>query len=240
MAQSPFAGNYSSNVNGDNISLNLEDVGTNRLNGKLKDSQQTYYIDATTSGKKISGTATENTMGFTIQLNGFLEGSSLELDMTMSLLGQTETQRVVFVKQNSSSTTSHSKSLPTNNTIPAGANRDPELVGKWQQSDTYTSGSGGNFFSGTSISNIIFLENGTLADGGSQSTMSGSNYYGNSGMSSAQIIPNVVWYTKNQHIFLLATENGQSQTIDVGKYYIENGNMLITATNGKKVLLTKQ
>lgn len=36
------------------------------------------------------------------------------------------------------------------------------------------------------------------------------------------------------------TLNGQTQTVDVGKYYIENGKMLITASNGKKVLLTKQ
>lgn len=39
--------------------------------------------------------------------------------------------------------------------------------------------------------------------------------------------------------FLIVTVNGRPQTIDDGKYFIENGKMLITVTNGEKVFLSK-
>lgn len=237
-AQNPFVGNYYGTLNGDNLSLNLESAGANRLKGKMKDSQQTYQVEAETSGKTLTGTAKENTFGITFQLKGDLVQNQLNMTMTISLLGQTETQNVVFTKQGTVQNNNPNSSNAIK--IPTGASRDAALVGKWQQSESYSSGYGDNFFSGNSISNIIFLEDGSMADGGSQTTMSGSSYYGNSGMSAAKKIPNVAWYTQNQHIFIIAFENGQTQTVDVGKYYIENGKMLITATNGKKVLLTKQ
>lgn len=34
-------------------------------------------------------------------------------------------------------------------------------------------------------------------------------------------------------------KDGTSQEVDLGKYYIENGRMLITGANGEKLLLTK-
>lgn len=229
----------------DHVELSLTSNSNNRYVGKMYDSKQTYSVDIQTTGKQFEGTAVESSLNITFQINGQLIGKTMNMTMAFSFLGESATQSLVLNKidnnSNSSQTAEHSKPNTSNNGLkaPSGAQRDANLVGKWQQSETYSSGYGSDSFFGTTVNNIIFLADGGLSDGGSQATMSGSSYYGNTGTSAPQKIPNVIWYTLNSHIFLIATENGQTQTVDLGKYYIENGKILITGNNGKKVLLTK-
>lgn len=244
MAQNPFVGTFTGMANGDNISLTLQTTSANTLVGKMKDSQQTYDVNATTNGVKMEGTAIEKTLGLTFFLNGTLQNNRLAMSMTIEVLGQKQAMQVEFTKQGGiSSAAKVSEPTPqyAKPKMPVNGKIDPNLVGKWANEQMYNSGSGGNFFGGSTTQSLIFFADGSLSDGGSSATVSGSNYYGNStdkGQSAP--LPNVSWYVQNQHIFIIATENGQTQTVDLGKYYIENGAMLITGNNGKKLLFQKK
>ncbi|MBL7818317.1 MAG: hypothetical protein JNL70_25115 [Saprospiraceae bacterium] len=240
MAQNPFVGSYMGSINGDKATLTLQSKAANQLVGKLKDSQQTYEVNAVSNGTTIEGTAVEKTWNLTFNFNGELRGSLLALDMTIVVLGQKQSIHVDFIKEGSPTapTSTPQYAAPK---IPAGGKIDPNVVGKWVNEQVYNSGSGSNFFGGTSTQSLIFFSDGGLSDGGSSATISGSNYSGSSsGGGQATPLPNVRWYVQNQHIFIIATENGQTQTVDLGKYYIENGAMLITGNNGKKLLLQKR
>ncbi|HSF89687.1 MAG TPA: hypothetical protein VLA46_09735, partial [Saprospiraceae bacterium] len=87
---------------------------------------------------------------------------------------------------------------------------------------------------------MTFLANGQLSEGGSFATMSGSNYSGQSTGQGAGVIPGVKWYTIGNQLYMQVTENGQTQEVHLGRYYVENNNMLITGTNGEKILLKRQ
>ncbi len=243
-AQNPFIGTFTGALNGDNITLTMQTTSDNKLVGKMTDSQQSYQVNASTNGSKMEGTAVEKTLGLTFFLNGNINGNHLLMDLTIEVLGQKQAMKVDFTKQNAGLTsTKTTEQTPQYNStkMPSNGKIDPEVVGKWVNEQLYNSGSGDNFFGGSTTQNLIFFEDGGLSDGGNSATMSGRNYSGSSSNNSqSSRIPNVRWYVQNQHIFILGMENGQSQTIDLGKYYIENGAMLITGNNGKKLLLRKK
>jgi hypothetical protein len=49
----------------------------------------------------------------------------------------------------------------------------------------------------------------------------------------------VQWYTQGQHIWISGSENGQTQTVDLGRYYVEGNHLLITGNNGKRMLFSR-
>lgn len=241
-AQNPFVGTFTGSTNGDIVTLTLQSQSGNTLVGKMKDSQQIYDVNATTNGSKINGTAVEKTMNLTFILNGTLNGNHLLMGMTIEVLGQKQALEVDFTKQNA--TTASTKApeqtpLYAKPNLPAGGKIDQNLVGKWVNEQIYNSGSGDSFLGGTTTQSLIFYADGSLSDGGSSTTVSGSNYYGSSSDKGASpAIPNVSWYVQNQHIFIKDFVSGQ--TVDLGRYYIENGALLITGNNGKKLLFRKK
>lgn len=244
LAQNPFIGTYTGVLNGDNIKLILQTSANNTLVGKMTDSQQVYEVNATSNGSKMNGTAVEKTYNLTFQLNGTLKDNHLLMNMTIEILGQKQDMQVDFTRQGTSSSASKvAEQAPQYNKpkMPSSGKIDPNLVGKWVSEQHYNSGSGDNFFGSSSTQSLIFFADGSLSDGGSSVSVSGSNYYGNSSdKGQPTSLPNVSWYVQNQHIFIIGSENGQAQTVDLGKYYIENGAMLITGNNGKKLLLQKR
>ena len=70
--------------------------------------------------------------------------------------------------------------------------------------------------------------------------MSGSNYSGQSTGQGGGIIPGAAWYTIGNQLYLMFTENGQTQNVALGKYYVEGNNMLLTGSNGEKILLSRK
>ncbi len=243
-AQNPFIGTFTGVLNGDNITLLLQSSTQNILTGKMQDSQQTYEVNGTSNASKMVGTAVEKTMGLTFQLNGTITGNHLLMNLTIEVLGQKQEMQVDFVKQGAVNSASKvDKQTPQYNTpkMPFGGKIDPNVVGKWVNEQHYNSGSGGNFMGSTTTRSLIFFADGSMSDGGSSATVSGSHYYGNStDNGQPKPLPNMRWFVQNQHIFIVGMENGQTQTADLGKYYIENGAMLITGNNGQKLLLQKR
>jgi hypothetical protein len=239
-SQNLFAGKYTGQVNGDNIEMTLQNNGDNTLNGSMKDSQQSYIVNASTNGTKLTGTAIESTMGLTFVLDGTLSGNQISMKMTIEVGGQSNTMLVNFTKQGGSKPQA-TKDTPqySKQKLPSGATNDPNLVGNWIKQEHYNSGYGSDAMSGSFSQSMILFANGSVSDGGSRAGVSGSNYSGSS-EGEGQALPNVLWYNIGNQLYLQATENGQSQTAHLGKYYIENGKMLITGANGNKLFLTKK
>ena len=128
--------------------------------------------------------------------------------------------------------------IVTNN--PSSTNElDPEVVGTWRnESNTSTGGGSDDIYSSTQ-ERIIFNEDGTLASGDSQTMIGGatSDFSEQKGSK----VPIANWFTKDQNIYITAKDNsGKEETAKMGRYYIENGKMLITSDNGTKLLLYKE
>lgn len=234
-AQNTFIGTYHGVANGDNLILSLQSTGNNTLMGKLKDSQQTYTIEAKTSDNKLTGTAKEATLDLTFTLVGLLNGAQLTIDF--SLLGQLA-MSVDFTKQGTT-TPATANSKPSSTKVannPFKGKIDKRIVGTWKHEENYGSGSGSNYASGTTVSYLSFNEDGTMIDEGSRSVVGGSNFSGDTGQSAAKVVEGVYWYSENNNIYLYITEGGKNQSVLLGKYYIEGNAMLVTGSNGKKML----
>ena len=241
IGQNPFSGTYNGKYNGDNIVLMLQNSNTNALKGKMTDSQQNYEVVATSKDNQIQGKAVEKNLNLTFILNGQLVGSQLNMQMTLELNGQKQVLDVVFIKQNSaiSATKPFSTSPPQKVKFPTGATQDPNLVGMWTKSETYNSGSGDNFMGSNFEQSMVFFADGSVGEGGSRASISGSNYSGYT-EGGARALPNVYWYNIGNQLYIYTTENGQTASTHLGKYYIENGAMLITGVNGQKMLLQRK
>lgn len=239
ISQNVFVGKYSGQVNGDNIEMTLQNNGENTLNGSMKDSQQSYVVNASTNGNKLTGTALESTMGLTFVLDGTLSGNQISMKMTIEVSGQSNTMLVNFTKQNSvSQTTTKTPPQYSKPKLPSGATNDPNLVGNWVKQEHYSSGYGSDAMHGSFNQSMILMADGSVSDGGNQAGISGSFYSARSAVE-IQALPDVSWYNIANQLYLQATQNGQIQAVHLGQYYIENGKMLITGANGNKLFLTK-
>jgi hypothetical protein len=237
--QNIFVGQYSGQYNGDPVTMTLQGT-TAALTGELNDGSNLYAITAKAAGNVLTGQAVEKTMNLTFALQGTLAGAQLTLNLTFNLLGQTNTQTVVLTKQKATAQVAPANSTATTAGKPAPGQRDPAVTGTWVKESIINSGYGDQFASATTVQSLTFNANGTLRDEGSRTVTGGSNFSGDTGTSAAKEVPGVTWYTENKNIYLIVTENGKTQTVKLGRYFIENGKMLITGDNGKKELFYKR
>ncbi|MBI1226980.1 MAG: hypothetical protein GC192_17245 [Bacteroidetes bacterium] len=233
-----FSGQYNGEYNGDAVQLTLESAGTSKWSGVMTDSEQTYKITATSQGKDLSGKAACEALGISLDLSGRLNGNVL--DLKMSFMGV----EMPVALQRSGTTKTPTTNAPSGKTgampkLPANAKHDPALVGTWERQENYNSGAGmDGYYSNSSF--LAFNADGTLSDLGGE-TMVGSNAgSGRAGSGGSGIVPGVKWYTENKGLFLVATDGVQTETARLGRYYIENGTLLITADNGTKQLFYKR
>ncbi|MCB9082348.1 MAG: lipocalin family protein [Lewinellaceae bacterium] len=240
-AQPNFAGTFSGLFNGDPVTLTLQALGGGNYSGQMKDSQQTYQVQAALQDNQLIGTAAESTLGLTFGMQGTLQGAVLNLLMSIDVFGEVNTMEMQLTRQGAAPAAATaprpaSSGAPTK---PAPGNRDPALVGSWVHQEIYNSGYGDNFMGANTYTEVTFNADGTVIDGGSRSTVSGSNYYGDTGQSQANVMPGVTWSTEGNQIYLTVTANGQTQKVHVGRYYIENGRLLLTEPNGNKKLFSR-
>ena len=241
-AQNNWAGTYEGMLDRDLVKLTLTVSGKNTIKGTMTDSANKYDVEGSFTDNTLTGTVHEKSLGLLFDMVSILKGNQLQTTLSMDLLGTTEKMEISFHRSGMINKSPETPQGNVKNPV-SDKKRDPQVIGLWVKESNYNSGYGLNdTYAAMSVSeNMEFRADGSMSEGPSQAQVSGSNY---SGMSASQGKKNTIeglhWYTDNQKIYLVVTQNGQSQTVELGKYYIENNNMLITGTNGEKLLLSKR
>jgi hypothetical protein len=241
-SQQSFEGKYNGHMDNDDIHLQLNEDKKNEYSGKMTDSQQNYVVKAKSNGNNLTGTATETQLGLVFKISGGWQ--DLKLKLKLEIEGLPDNMEILFEKESQSPDPKQNKPEKKNNQItefkfPKDATHDPMLIGAWTKNENYNSGFGDNYMGASYSETLVLFENGTVGDGGSQATMSGNNYLGQS-ESGFKALPGVFWYNINNQLYISAIQDGKTETQHLGKYYIENNNMLITSTNGNKTLLSRK
>ena len=236
-----WVGTYEGQLNGDNVKVNITSQANQKIVGEMSDSYQIFTITGDINGNRMAGDAVEQTLGLKFALLGEIKGNMIDFKLVVNILGmKSETPFSVTRQNNTTAKSASNKSANSNTPLAKNTTRDPKLVGRWTKNESYNSGYGDNFMGANFSQSVIFLADGGVADGGSSARMSGSNYSGKSSDGgSNQEVPGLTWHTKDSQIYFTYTQDGKSQTESLGKYYIENNNMLITLANGSKVLFSK-
>lgn len=236
-----FAGHYSAKVDESNLTLIIEPkLGTN-YSGVLNDGYTSLTLELELTGTSFAGIGKESSTGVEMNVNGGIEGDHLHFTLVLDPYGEEEDFKVVFIRdgnQQVKEVGGSNQSSAAN--FPSDATHPQEMLGTWTKEELYQSGYGDSYMGAGSSQSMTFLSGGRMAEAGSSSYISGSNYSGQSEGEGGGIIPGVTWYTIGNQLYMQGMENGQMQQIHLGKYYVENNNMLITGTNGEKVLLTRK
>ena len=235
-----WTGSYEGVLNGDKILVTLLQSGKDKISGEMSDSYQKFKITGDVNGNRMAGDAVEQTLGLKFALLGEIKGNNIDFKLVANILGLKSETPFVVTKVKATSSAKVVENTQKSTVAAKGQTRDQRITGRWTKNESYNSGYGDNFMGANFSQSIFFLEDGGIADGGSNASISGSNYSGrSSGKGNTQAVPGATWYTKDNQLFISYTNNGQTQTESLGKYYIENDKMLLTLTNGKKVLLTR-
>jgi hypothetical protein len=236
----PLTGSYSAIYDGVKMTLVIEHKTGTSYTGIFNDSYQSCPIVLELAGNSFSGVLTEPSTGVGIDFNGEIQGDHLLFSLIVDALGEEGTFEIAFSRDGSGTTVkSTNDQNPSKADFPSGASHPKELAGTWTRQELYQSGSSDSYMGAGFSQSMTFLPDGGLAEGGSSAYMSGSNYSGQSSGQGGDRIPGVTWYTIGNQLYMQGIENGQLQNIHLGKYYIENNHMLITGTNGEKILLTR-
>ena len=245
-SQVSFEGTYSGQLNGDPVKLILQKLDSKQYKGSMEDSQQKFIINADLKASQLVGFANEESIGLSFQFIAKMNQHQINVSLFSAEIGMTE-PLVFDLQKNQQQTVSNSSDQPGEKIstkpldfkFPKEAQHNQELSGIWRKEDQYNSGFGDNYMGASSSQKLILYSNGSVADGGSQTTISGSNYLGQS-EGTFQALPNVFWYNVSNQLYLVSIEEGKTNTVHLGKYYIENGAMLITSSNGTKSLFYKE
>ncbi|MEP7266251.1 MAG: hypothetical protein ABI844_01400 [Saprospiraceae bacterium] len=237
IAQSPFKGVFKGIYNGEAINLYINEVNGIDLMGTLTDAQASYSVKAEINGNRFAGEAIHQTLSLRPVILGELLIDKMNITLVFDVAGN-KTEVKVPLNREKNQPVSSANSVQKIK-LPSGAELNPDLVGVWQKEENYNSGSGSDFMGSTFTQSMIFFDDGSVGDGGSAATISGSDFLGQSKSSGLKKMEGVVWYTRSNQLYLQITQNGTSQEAHLGRYYIENRSMLITGTNGTKILLRK-
>ena len=246
-AQSPgqpvkFAGHYSAVLSEATLTLFIEPKSGSSYTGILNDGYQSLNLALELTGGTFEGVATDTSLGVEMGVTGEIKGDQIHFALILDPYGEGEDFEVNFKRDERASQATNSiiDQSQTNIDFPSGATHPQEMLGTWTKEELYQSGYGDSYMGAGTSQSMTFLSGGRMAEAGSSSYISGSDYSGQSSGEGGGIIPGVTWYTIGNQLYMQGIENGQMQQIHLGKYYVENNNMLITGTNGEKVLLTKK
>lgn len=236
-AQKGWAGKYEGNLNGEKLTLVLEKSAGETVNGTMRDAVNLYEIEATTSGNTLKGTATEKTLGLQFVMDARLTQNTVAAVFSMDVFGTVEKMEIDFTRAPQVTGSAVTGSSKRTNPV-SSRQHDARLTGTWVKESNYSSGFGDNYGSMSSREAMVFNADGTLTSGGSSTVVGGSNYTGSSSGQGGDNLADTYWYTADGRLYLYFAQN--SQTAELGKYYIEDGKMLITTSSGEKLLLYRQ
>ena len=235
-----WAGTYYGVVNGDNIAMTLEQEG-DILTGSMQDSYQTFFIEGTIYGKEFIGTATEHSLFLEFEFNATKVGNRLDCTLAIGEDDQRLENLFSVEKESENELENSTPDLQVDAEIPfpAGATFPAALQGTWVQTESYNSGSGDNFMGANFSQSMTFFSDGTLSEGGSSASMSGSNYSGQSSGEGSGKLEGIGWYAKQKNLYVIVFNEGTWTSVFLGTWYTENSHLLITGENGNKLLLSR-
>ena len=232
-----WAGTYEGSLNGDIITMKLSQQG-DRVTGVMKDSYQTYDIVAIIAGDRLAGDAKEVSLGVTLTLLAERQDHRLSCKLIMDVLGLTQEQAFEVYKKDAVTATASIR-VTANIPFPSAATFPSALAGAWTKSETYNSGYGSDFMGANFSQSLSFNPDGTLSEGGNSASISGANYSGRSSDLGGGLIEGMGWYAVGDQLYLMIYDSGRWQQALLGKWYAEDGKLLITATSGEKLLLSR-
>ena len=212
-----LTGTWHSNISGIAATMKLEQDGDN-IRGKISGGNYRYTLKGSLKGKTAGGKLADmsgKTLDFT------LAGNDKTLTLTLiarhPATGQVLRQiPLVFPRSGAGDSRSASRS----------SDIDQRLVGRWRYSKIYMSGS----FSTTTTRYLVMSGNGTYQYGNGRLYVSAPNASGRTSRSNVQTGR---WKTTNRIIYI--SDNG-SNWEPYAKYYVQGNSMLMTFSNGKKML----
>lgn len=236
---SQWEGTYTGVTNGDNVVMTLQQNG-NSVTGFMKDSYQYFEIEGTVNSQQFTGTATEKSFQLQFKLDAAKTGDNLDCKLTITVFG--ELSETFFSVQKEGSATPEATQNPAATgdiPFPKDATFPSALAATWTQNEHYNSGSGDNFMGASFSQAMTFHSDGTLSEGGSSASMSGSNYSNQSSGNGSGKMDGIGWYAKQKNFYLIVFSEGKWTSVLIGTWYAENNHLLITGTNGEKLLLSK-
>jgi len=233
-----WAGTYYGTANGDNVVMTLEQAG-NTVQGTMKDSYQTFAILGTVNGSQFAGTASEHALQVEFELRIVKTGNTLDCKLMIESYGTVSESLFSVSKQDGNAAQQAPSTSTSKIPFPSDATFPAALAGTWTQNESYNSGSGSNFMGANFSQSMTFHSDGTLSEGGSSASMSGSNYSNQSSGTGSGKLEGLGWYAKQNNFFLLVFNNGSWTTVPVGTWYAENNHLLITTQQGEKLLLSR-
>lgn len=233
-----WAGTYYGTANGDRVTMTLEQVGQ-AVTGTMQDSQQSFTISGTVNGQQLLGTASESTFQIDFELRAEKTGNTLDCKLILDTEGTILESSFSVTKAGSEAST-HQQAVSSGKIpFPSDATFPADLCANWTQNESYNSGSGSNFMGANFSQSLTFHSDGTLSEGGSSASMSGSNYSNQSSGEGSGKVEGAGWYAIDNNFYLLVFNNASWNSVHVGTWYTENMLLLITTKNGEKVLLSK-
>ena len=235
-----WTGTYIGVTNGDQVTLTL-DQNENSVTGTMKDSYQHFDIAGTVEGDQFSGTATETSFQLEFHLDASKTGNALECKLSITVLDNLSETTFTVLKVTSDENTAPVEITSPSTIIPfpKDATFPVALTGTWTQNESYNSGSGDNFMGANFSQSMTFHSDGTLSEGNSSASMSGSNYSNQSSGAGSGKMEGIGWYAKQKNFYLLVLHEGNWTSVPIGTWYAENRNLLLTDANGEKILLSK-
>lgn len=190
-----------------------------------------YRVQATNSDSGAQGVLIDQS-GVTIPLVIQMQGSALAVQAYNEGIDVEPLEfllhRVGSSHQGGSQSSSQARAKPAPNAVAPAGQLDPALVGLWVYSESYTS----NDFGGSYQEKAYFYPDGRLGIGSAVGAGNGgAHVYGNDSGPNAfyrwqiKVQPN-----GNRHLYI--EEAGSWQLY--GRYYIEDGRMLVTKADGSR------
>ena len=226
-----FAGKYQGTYE-NSITTVLIKSENQMISGIFTLDNQSFILNGISNQDSFSGEIVDEQSGNFHKIVAEIQGENLNLQITFPEynyqvleLSLSRTQEIVEAKHSPESEDDITQHQPKN------LSGDPDLVGKWRFTESFSSGSGGFY---ASVSTDYFMRinaDGTAVSwigqsaGGSESMIIEGNYGSN--------VREFGWYTKGNQFFMVDPSHNEED--ESAEYYAEDSRIMISNGNDKRV-----
>lgn len=219
----PFAGSFAGQQPGINSSASIKVEGAT-LTGNFELNGRPGNVTATINGSNCQGILYDVQMKKNYDFTGAVSGDSLYMSIVFPELNNQainlEMKRIAVVKSSPVAT-------------PAAGERNPNLVGLWRYTETFSSGSGDNY---ASLSTDYFME---FKNDGTVYSWTGKSAGGTNNMT-IEGYPSGTekagWSTEGKTLYLIDLASGQKKSV---LFFADAEHMMLHNGGAEKKILTR-